>query len=249
MRPRTWHRAILPPPGRLRARRLRRVAHPRAVSATVGGAPKPKHAQMRFSPVSIRVRRATDAGAARATVHAGAPNEPSSPHYHLQNERNADTFTYDCLRPPPQALARARLVRACDGGAGAGHRPPSTHHPHTLSKHHHTSCHTSFQDSSHTSSHTSVRRPMRVRDVCLRGGHVGSAALRGAVERTPSKPRLWLCGHIHEGTGAERVRFAPKGGDPSFCGKRQTHFEIHSPATFASRGGGSATFSWRRASP
>ena len=50
--------------------------------------------------------------------------------------------------------------------------------------------------------------PHRVRDRCLRGTHVGSASLRSAVERMPAKPRLWLCGHIHEASGAaERVRF------------------------------------------
>ena len=48
--------------------------------------------------------------------------------------------------------------------------------------------------------------PHRVRDRCLRGTHVGSASLRSAVERMPAKPRLWLCGHIHEASGAaERV--------------------------------------------
>ena len=50
--------------------------------------------------------------------------------------------------------------------------------------------------------------PHRVRDRCLRGTHVGSASLRSAVESMPAKPRLWLCGHIHEASGAaERVRF------------------------------------------
>lgn len=42
---------------------------------------------------------------------------------------------------------------------------------------------------------------------CASGERGGSAALRAAVRRAPAKPRLWLCGHIHEARGAARARF------------------------------------------
>ena len=40
---------------------------------------------------------------------------------------------------------------------------------------------------------------------------VGSQVLRHAVETSKTKPRCWLCGHIHEGRGASREIFAPNG--------------------------------------
>ena len=36
--------------------------------------------------------------------------------------------------------------------------------------------------------------------------------LRGAVERASGRPRLWLCGHIHESSGAELTRFRSRRG-------------------------------------
>eukprot|EP00965_Chrysotila_dentata_P169281 5590693-Pleurochrysis_carterae.AAC.1 len=54
--------------------------------------------------------------------------------------------------------------------------------------------------------------PLRVRDACMRGTHVGCPTLRYAVEVAHAKPRLWLCGHIHEAAGAERVWFRPPKG-------------------------------------
>jgi len=53
--------------------------------------------------------------------------------------------------------------------------------------------------------------PHGVRDRCHDGDLGGCAKLRHAVERSVNKPRLWLCGHIHEARGATRHRF---GADP-----------------------------------
>lgn len=49
--------------------------------------------------------------------------------------------------------------------------------------------------------------PRGVLDLCTSGDRAGSDCLRRAVERATEKPRVWLCGHIHEASGAERVRF------------------------------------------
>jgi len=54
--------------------------------------------------------------------------------------------------------------------------------------------------------------PKRILDRTYSGDRAGSSALRGAVERwTAPPPRVWLCGHIHEGRGCERVRFGGRG--------------------------------------
>jgi Icc-related predicted phosphoesterase len=49
--------------------------------------------------------------------------------------------------------------------------------------------------------------PRGILDACISGQHAGSDCLRKAVEKGATKPRVWLCGHIHEAAGAERVRF------------------------------------------
>ena len=43
--------------------------------------------------------------------------------------------------------------------------------------------------------------PLYLLDKCYSGGFGGSKQLRGAVEDALVRPRLWLCGHIHEGRG------------------------------------------------
>ena len=43
--------------------------------------------------------------------------------------------------------------------------------------------------------------PKGVLDLCYSGGHGGCRFLRSAVEDAIVRPRLWLCGHIHEGRG------------------------------------------------
>ena len=49
------------------------------------------------------------------------------------------------------------------------------------------------------------------RRLCPAGGDLGGcSALRSSVEAAEAKPRLWLCGHIHEGRGAARVRFGER---------------------------------------
>ena len=58
--------------------------------------------------------------------------------------------------------------------------------------------------------------PSGVLDRCIGGKRAGSRCLRSAVERAVAAPRLWLCGHIHEGAGAERVRFG-KGATATVC--------------------------------
>lgn len=49
--------------------------------------------------------------------------------------------------------------------------------------------------------------PRGVLDRCYDGELAGCTTLRTAVESSPHKPRLWLCGHIHESRGAVRCRF------------------------------------------
>lgn len=53
--------------------------------------------------------------------------------------------------------------------------------------------------------------PRGVLDRCSSGDLGGCSVLRALVERAEEKPRLWLCGHIHEGRGAVRHRFEPPG--------------------------------------
>ena len=53
--------------------------------------------------------------------------------------------------------------------------------------------------------------PRGVLDRCSNGDLGGCSVLRASVERAETKPRLWLCGHIHEGRGAVRHRFEPPG--------------------------------------
>lgn len=50
--------------------------------------------------------------------------------------------------------------------------------------------------------------PHKVLDKCYHGTHAGCTSLRGKVERMMAgPPKLWLCGHIHEGRGKETVSF------------------------------------------
>jgi Icc-related predicted phosphoesterase len=50
--------------------------------------------------------------------------------------------------------------------------------------------------------------PHKVLDKCYHGENAGCPSLRGKVERMMAgKPKLWLCGHIHEGRGSENVSF------------------------------------------
>ena len=53
--------------------------------------------------------------------------------------------------------------------------------------------------------------PKGVLDLTYSGMRVGSQVLRHAVEISKTKPRCWLCGHIHEGRGASREIFSPNG--------------------------------------
>ena len=52
--------------------------------------------------------------------------------------------------------------------------------------------------------------PQGVLDLTYGGVRAGSDSLRRAVETSDTKPRLWLCGHIHEGRGAARESFVSK---------------------------------------
>lgn len=45
--------------------------------------------------------------------------------------------------------------------------------------------------------------PYGILDLTYRKERVGSIVLRHAVESSPNKPKLWCCGHIHEGRGAK----------------------------------------------
>jgi hypothetical protein len=50
--------------------------------------------------------------------------------------------------------------------------------------------------------------PFNILDRCYNGQHAGCNALRSKVERAIAEaPRLWLCGHIHEGRGSANVKF------------------------------------------
>lgn len=50
--------------------------------------------------------------------------------------------------------------------------------------------------------------PKNVLDLTYHGFRVGSAYLRGMVEHSENKPRLWCCGHIHESRGVVIRHFA-----------------------------------------
>jgi len=50
--------------------------------------------------------------------------------------------------------------------------------------------------------------PRNILDRCNSGGHAGSSMLHTIVRRgTKLPPRLWLCGHIHEGRGSIPIKF------------------------------------------
>ena len=50
--------------------------------------------------------------------------------------------------------------------------------------------------------------PHKILDKCYNGANAGCASLRGKVERMiAGPPKLWVCGHIHEGRGAKSVQF------------------------------------------
>jgi Icc-related predicted phosphoesterase/uncharacterized protein (DUF1499 family) len=50
--------------------------------------------------------------------------------------------------------------------------------------------------------------PNKILDKCYNGANAGCASLRSKVERMiAGPPYLWLCGHIHEGRGSEKVAF------------------------------------------
>jgi Icc-related predicted phosphoesterase len=50
--------------------------------------------------------------------------------------------------------------------------------------------------------------PHKVLDKCYHGTNAGCQSLRNKVERmVAGPPKLWLCGHIHEGRGQETVSF------------------------------------------
>lgn len=53
--------------------------------------------------------------------------------------------------------------------------------------------------------------PKGVLDLTYHGFSAGSAYLRDLVERAEDKPRLWLCGHIHESRGVISRHFRPGG--------------------------------------
>jgi len=52
--------------------------------------------------------------------------------------------------------------------------------------------------------------PFGILDYTYSGQRAGSTTLRRRVERSPYKPALWLCGHIHEGRGVTSHNFVPQ---------------------------------------
>jgi Icc-related predicted phosphoesterase len=53
--------------------------------------------------------------------------------------------------------------------------------------------------------------PQNILDRCLSGERAGSGTIRTAVENMKGPPpKLWICGHIHEGRGAVRTTFGTK---------------------------------------
>lgn len=55
--------------------------------------------------------------------------------------------------------------------------------------------------------------PRGVLDLTYHGFSAGSLYLRELVEHAEEKPRLWLCGHIHESRGVTTQQFHPGGGE------------------------------------
>mmetsp|Transcript_6861 Transcript_6861/g.14091 ORF Transcript_6861/g.14091 Transcript_6861/m.14091 type:complete len:1018 (+) Transcript_6861:102-3155(+) len=55
--------------------------------------------------------------------------------------------------------------------------------------------------------------PRGVLDLTYHGFSAGSSFLRNVVECAQEKPRLWLCGHIHEGRGVMKYHFAKNDED------------------------------------
>ena len=51
--------------------------------------------------------------------------------------------------------------------------------------------------------------PKHVLDLTYHGFSAGSFYLKDLVERAEHKPRLWLCGHIHESRGIVTTQFQP----------------------------------------
>jgi len=70
--------------------------------------------------------------------------------------------------------------------------------------------------------------PRGVLDKCTSGRRAGNPVLRRAVESMEGDPpKLWLCGHIHEGRGHKRVTFGTgkviqRGGTQNFKNRRET---------------------------
>ena len=53
--------------------------------------------------------------------------------------------------------------------------------------------------------------PCNILDRCLSGDRAGSSSIRSAVENMKGlPPKLWVCGHIHEGRGSLRTTFGTK---------------------------------------
>ena len=53
--------------------------------------------------------------------------------------------------------------------------------------------------------------PHNILDKCLSGDRAGSSLIRSAVEQMKGlPPKLWVCGHIHEGRGSLRMTFGSK---------------------------------------
>ena len=65
--------------------------------------------------------------------------------------------------------------------------------------------------------------PLYLLDKCYSGGFGGSKQLRGAVEDALVRPRLWLCGHIHEGRGHAPDAF---GGGSAIVAPRNGPLEL-----------------------
>jgi len=60
--------------------------------------------------------------------------------------------------------------------------------------------------------------PRGVLDKCYNGANAGCASLRGKVERMiAGPPNLWVCGHIHEGRGSEKVAFGSISPRETLC--------------------------------
>ena len=57
--------------------------------------------------------------------------------------------------------------------------------------------------------------PKGILDKCYNGDRAGSRFLHEAVCASFTKPRLWVCGHIHEGYGYEVVKFGSETCPPT----------------------------------